>query len=252
MPSSIASSTTLTASSSRVILYRASSPLHSLPLDRTTTAMANHRRPAGARHPGRHQSEPPAGFNRNQVADINRNARPTSPESALWPTHKQIFDTIFAQVMILSSVLTTYDTGTSASISSIEDLLAVNLRKAIYAKPSREVEIQNAIETLLIGRGYQKGLHYDRETGRVMFSTREFIPDFVFKAISTVLEVKLIKEGESPNKVVEEMCADIPAYRSAYGNVLFCVYDLGAIRDIAGFQSDFNAEASVRICVVKH
>ncbi|MBI2740684.1 MAG: DUF1254 domain-containing protein, partial [Rhodospirillales bacterium] len=38
----------------------------------------------GARHPGRHQSESMAGFDRNQVADINRNARPTSAESAYY------------------------------------------------------------------------------------------------------------------------------------------------------------------------
>jgi hypothetical protein len=34
------------------------------------------------RHPGRHQSERPADFDRKQVADINRNARPTSSEYA--------------------------------------------------------------------------------------------------------------------------------------------------------------------------
>ena len=45
--------------------------------------MPNDNRPAGARHPGRHRSESIDGFNRNQVADIIRNARPTSSESAI-------------------------------------------------------------------------------------------------------------------------------------------------------------------------
>ena len=44
--------------------------------------MPNDHQPAGARHPGRNRSESMAGFNRNQVADINRNARPTSSEYA--------------------------------------------------------------------------------------------------------------------------------------------------------------------------
>ena len=71
LPSSAASFTTPNASSSRATPCARRS-LPSPPLDRTTTRMANDIRPAGVRHPGRLE----------QVADINRNARPTSSESA--------------------------------------------------------------------------------------------------------------------------------------------------------------------------
>jgi hypothetical protein len=46
------------------------------------TEMPNDSRPAGRSPPGRHRSQSMAGVDRNLVADIIRNARPTSPESA--------------------------------------------------------------------------------------------------------------------------------------------------------------------------
>ncbi len=57
--------------------------------------MANHNRPEGTRHPGRHQSESPAGFDRNQVADITRNARPTSAESAIEQINRRFFAELY-------------------------------------------------------------------------------------------------------------------------------------------------------------
>src|SRR5258708_23668870 len=46
------------------------------------TEMPNDSRPAGRSPPGGHRSQSMAGVDRNLVADIIRNARPTSPESA--------------------------------------------------------------------------------------------------------------------------------------------------------------------------
>lgn len=176
----------------------------------------------------------------------------TGAMDTLWPIQKQIFDTIYADTLILSGLLSQFDTGTSASISELQDLLTANLRKVMFSKPERESDVQNAIETLLVGRGYQRSIHYDREAGKVKFSGKEFIPDFVFPGFSTALEVKLVKEASSLSNCIEEMCADIPAYLSAYGSVLFCVYDLGAIRDVGEFQLGIQSQQGVRICVVKH
>jgi hypothetical protein len=44
---------------------------------------------------------------------------------------------------------------------------------------------------LLIGRGFTKGIDYDRETGRVKVSIKEVVPDFVFPKLGLALEVKL-------------------------------------------------------------
>ncbi|MFC5358140.1 hypothetical protein [Azospirillum himalayense] len=172
--------------------------------------------------------------------------------STVWPFQKSVFDTIYADTLILSGILVSYDTGTSASISQVQDLLSANLRKAIFNKPEKELDVQNSIEALLVGRGYQKSIDYDRESGKVKFSGKEFIPDFAFPSLKLSLEVKLIKSGGNVSKCIEEMSADIPAYLSVYENVLFCVYDLGEIRDVSEFQHGFQSHGGVRICVVKH
>jgi hypothetical protein len=161
----------------------------------------------------------------------------------VWLVQKEIFDTVYAFTLQLSALLSEYDTGNSASISELQDMLSANLRKAIFSKPDKEVEVQNAIESLLIGRGYQRGIDYDREAGKIKFSGKEFIPDFVFTEIGTALEVKLIKDETQRSACVEQMSADIPAYLSRYAHLLFCVYDLGAIRDVNEFQSGIQRQA---------
>lgn len=172
--------------------------------------------------------------------------------SAVWPQHKTFFETIYAATLILSAALYKFDVGPSKIISGIEDLLVANLRKVIFAPPEREIEVQNSIESLLVGRGYQKGVDYDRESGKFKFSGREFIPDFVFAAPKMALEVKLIKSAAQVSSCVEQMSADTAAYLSAYENVLFCVYDLGFIRDVPEFQAGIHTLAGARVCVIKH
>lgn len=170
----------------------------------------------------------------------------------VWPLQKGLFDQVYAELLILISQLSEYEVGMEASISELSDLMSVNLRKVIFSKPEREVEVQNAVETLLVGRGYQRGVHYDRESGRVRFSGKDFIPDFNFHSIHTALEVKLLKQDMSPSLVVEQLSADIPAYKSGYAHIVFCVYDLGVIRDIQEFQAGLENTDGVRVCVVKH
>lgn len=170
----------------------------------------------------------------------------------VWPVQKEIFDTVYADTLMLSGLLSAFDIGISASISEIQDLLVAHLRSVIFRRPEGEVEVQNAIKSLLIGRGYQKPMNYDRETGKVKFSGREFTPDFIFKSYDLALEVKLIKSRGDVSKCVEEMSADIPAYLSVYKHLLFCVYDLGEIRDVNEFQDGLQKQAGVRVCVIKH
>jgi hypothetical protein len=171
---------------------------------------------------------------------------------SLWPIQKGLFDQVYSELLILTSQLSDYENGASASISELSDLLSSNLRKVIFSKPNKESEVQNAVESLLVGRGYQKGVHYDRESGRVKYSGKDFIPDFNFHSLNTALEIKLIREGISPSTIVEQLSADIPAYKSAYSSILFCVYDLGSLRDVHEFQNDLQNTDGVRVCVVKH
>jgi REase_DpnII-MboI len=170
----------------------------------------------------------------------------------VWPAQKQIFDMIYADTLILSGILSAYEVGESASVSAIQDMMVANLRKVIFTKPERELEVQNAIESLIIGRGYQKGVNYDRESGKVKFSGKEFIPDFIFYELSLALEMKLIRDKSHISPCIEEMSADATAYTSVYNNVLFCVYDNGVIRDVNEFQNGLQKENGVRVCVIKH
>jgi hypothetical protein len=169
-----------------------------------------------------------------------------------WPRQKEIFDMTYADTLILSGILSGYNVGESASVSAIQDMIVANLRKVVFTRPERELEVQNAIETLIIGRGYQKGVSYDRESGKVRFSGKEFIPDFIFTELSLALEVKLIREKSQISSCIEEMSADATAYTSVYNNVLFCVYDNGAIRDVNEFQNGLEKKSGIRVCVIKH
>ena len=54
------------------------------------------------------------------------------------------------------------------------------LRTVIFDKPQKEIEVQNSIEALLLGRGLNKGIDYDRESGKFEFSGKEYIQILLF------------------------------------------------------------------------
>lgn len=95
---------------------------------------------------------------------------------------------------------------------NIENFLQSRLRTVIFQKPEKEVEVQNAIESLLLGRGLAKGVDYDRESGKFEFSGKEYIPDFIMPKMSLCIEVKLLKEGRK-SRIIEEISADMTAYK---------------------------------------
>ena len=127
------------------------------------------------------------------------------------------------------------------------------LRPAMLSgNPEAEKEVQNTIEKMLIGRGMQKGVDYDRETGRIKHSGKESIPDFVFRPLSTALEVKLIKEKSNVARIVDEINADVLAYKKGYEHVVFVVYDNGTISDVDEFKHDIEISGNTRVLVVKN
>lgn len=186
--------------------------------------------------------------------DINFYALEKIPHwgDLVWHEAKNLFEQIYADVSILSASLSEFDNAGMMSRSEVHDLVSGNLRRAVFKAPDRELEIQNALETLFIGRGYQKGADYDRETGQVKYSGKEFIPGFVFPDYGLAIEVKLIRDSTKISRCVEEISADISAYLSEYESALFVVYDVGAIQDVAEVQLSFQKHAGVRVCVVKH
>lgn len=62
------------------------------------------------------------------------------------------------------------------------------LRTVIFDKPQKEIEVQNAIEALLLGRGLNKGIDYDRESRKFEFSGKEYIQILLFLNYHYVLK----------------------------------------------------------------
>lgn len=169
----------------------------------------------------------------------------------LWPEQKRIMEQTLLSARILLSSLEASVDFVDDEYDNLSDFLFTRLRSVVYTLPEKEIEIQNAIDSLLQGRGLSKGAEYDRESGKFEFSGREYIPDFIIPKLKLCIEVKLLKEGRR-SKMVEEISADITAYKKQYERILFVVYDLGAIRDEVEFKRDIEMTDGVKVIVVKH
>lgn len=165
---------------------------------------------------------------------------------------KDRFEAIHVNVSVLIAFMEHELGVTEDEIKNLQNFLEAKLRRVMFEQPQNEVAVQNAIEQLLVGRGLQKGIDYDRETGRVKVSVKESVPDFIFPRLGLALEVKLSKEKARLSSLVEQINADIHAYTSKYALVCFLVYDIGTIRDNDEFRSGLQAEGRVSVVIVKH
>jgi hypothetical protein len=169
-----------------------------------------------------------------------------------WPVQKERFDHVSINVAILRSLLESAIGFAEDETQNLKDFIQANLRKAIFTLPEKETEIQNGIESLLIGRRMVKGIDYDRETGRVKTSGKESIPDFIFPKLKLCLEVKLSKSRDNFRTIVDEINADVRCYGTVYERQLYVVYDLASIRDEAEFKKDIASAVGVSVVIVKH
>jgi hypothetical protein len=165
---------------------------------------------------------------------------------------KEIFESVRSELSILIAYLENKLGLKDDEVQTLRYFIQSSLRRAVFAAPTREVEVQNTLEQLLIGRGMSRGLDYDRETGRVRVSAKEVVPDFLFARLGLALEVKLLREHARLGPLIDEINADIRAYSKSYSRVMFVVYDLGIIRDEVQFRADLEAENAVALVVVKH
>lgn len=170
---------------------------------------------------------------------------------SVWPTQKRILEQVLLSAKMLLSSLEESVDFVDDEFDNIENFLQSRIRTVIFQKPEKEVDVQNALESLLLGRGLAKGIDYDRESGKFEFSGKEYIPDFVIPKMSLCIEVKLLREGRK-SKVIEEISADITAYRKAYERQLYVVYDLGIIQNELEFKRDIEMGDGVKVIVIKH
>jgi hypothetical protein len=75
--------------------------------------------------------------------------------SVVTPIHKQIFYSVHSNVSMLIAFLESTLGLKGSEVGDLANFFQVNLRRAIFTLPEKEVEVQNAVEQLLIGRGYE-------------------------------------------------------------------------------------------------
>ena len=166
---------------------------------------------------------------------------------------KEFFDKTYGDLSMLIAFLDEYLDTRHDERTALRDFFQANLRRCVFREPELESEVQDAVESLLIGKGFQKPTDYDRERGRVRVSIKEAVPDFNLPRISMALEVKLSKTKTKSKEIVDEINADIQAYSKAYATLLFVVYDLGTIQDEAEFKSGIETDdADIQVVIIKH
>lgn len=171
---------------------------------------------------------------------------------SLWPNMKRIMETVLASTRVLISSLEGTIDFVDVEVDNIENFISTKLRSNIFSEPASELQVQNALEGLFVGRNLSKGIDYDREAGKFKFSDREYVPDFVLPKLSTCIEVKLLKDKKRKSSIIEQINADITAYKKEYTNVFFVLYDLGVIRDVVEFKRDIESYDGVKLLIIKH
>lgn len=171
---------------------------------------------------------------------------------SVWPQQKEIIDSLVVYTDTLIAFLEKEIDFIDDEYTNLENFIKNKLRSSLFTQPEKEKEVQNTIEALFIGKGWNKGIDYDRETGKFEFSGKEYIPDFIVPKLNLCIEVKLLKEGRK-SKVIEEINADITAYSKEYKRQIYVIYDLGVIRDEVEFKRDIeNAKDDIKVIIVKH
>ena len=75
----------------------------------------------------------------------------------LWGQQKIILEQVLVSTKMLYASLEGNIDFVDDELDNLENFIKSRLRTVIFQKPQKEVEIQNAIESLLLGRGLSKG-----------------------------------------------------------------------------------------------
>ncbi len=134
----------------------------------------------------------------------------------------------------------------TSELITIINLGEKKLRKVIREIPTKEKEIQDKFEDLLLAND----LEFSKEFPHIIYSSKQYIPDFSFEKLNLAVEIKLCKNDEKV--LIAQLNDDILAYRTKFKNILFIIYDLGNIRDIDNFKNSFDAYDDVIIQIIKH
>lgn len=165
---------------------------------------------------------------------------------------KILFESVYYSAQILSDNLNNCFDFVEDEVDNLENLINKRFRSMFRIIPEKEKYVQDKLEDFFIANNFDKGIDYDRESGKFNFSGREYIPDFVIPKLKLCIEVKLLKESSKKSKIIEEINADVTAYSKEYIRQLFLIYDLGIIRDEIEFKRDIEASGDIKVLIVKH
>jgi len=76
--------------------------------------------------------------------------------STVWPLQKEYFEAAYSNTALLKSLLEGVIGYAEDQTHALRDFIQANVRKAIFVVPERELEIQNGVEVLVVGRGMAK------------------------------------------------------------------------------------------------
>lgn len=176
--------------------------------------------------------------------DLGKEMNPADTIGAMWKTHAE---SAAARLSALAAYLKTKQGTRKQEGDDIATILEENLRPAMFTDPDNEKAVQDVIETIFRVRS----LDFRREQQSVPYSTKRYIPDFTFDSLGLAVEVKFCKKAGREKELIDEINADIVGYQGAYESMLFVIYDLGFIRDVALFKLDIELQPGVRVLIVK-
>jgi hypothetical protein len=156
-------------------------------------------------------------------------------------------ETVSSQLDQMFAYLATKLNVVDQKIEEVLALIELNLRRSIYEVPKNEKEVKNALETIFRVREYD----FLREKITIPYSSKYYIPDFVFEVFDLAVEAKLCNTEDKVKKLVDEINADIVAYQTKYKNAIFVIYDLGHIRDEQAFKSGIEGNPKVHVKIIK-
>jgi len=170
----------------------------------------------------------------------------------VWPIQKEILEMVYIRTKMIIAELGIYDDFANDEFDNFENFIKSRFRAVVFVEPTNEKDVQNAFEALLVGRGLNKGVDYNREAGKVEFSGKEYIPDFTFSKLNLCVELKFLNDKAKKSKIIEEISADITAYGKDYARQIYVVYDIGVIQNEHEFKHDIEATGNIKVIIVKH
>ena len=97
------------------------------------------------------------GLNNERILYFNTE-KMKSWADTLWPEQKSVIDSLVVYTDTLIALLEKEIDFIDDEYTNLENFIKNKLRNIIFTQPEKEKEVQNAIETLFVGKGWNKGL----------------------------------------------------------------------------------------------